>query len=127
MSGSSSMIRTLCNLIPSVKLHRPGQGFAAARRDQNREAAAAPRRALKLNFALVRFDDVLDQRQPEATAFGVMHQARADAIELLEDLLLFRARDANPLIDDLNRHESIAPAQAHADLLDVVGILHGVV
>src|SRR5258706_5061528 len=102
MSGSSSMMRTLCNLIPSVILHWICRRLGAVGRNQNRKAAAAPRRAFQLNLAFVRFDDVLDQRQPQAAAFGVVDEAGADAIKLLEDFFLLRARNADALIGYFN-------------------------
>src|SRR5438132_9189245 len=123
MSGSSSMISTFCNRIPSIKLHWPGRRLDAARRNQYRKAAAATGRALKLNLAFVRFDDVLDEREAEAAPLRVMHEAGADAIELLEYLLLLRARNADAGIGHFDGDEAVAAAHAHIDLLHVVGIL----
>src|SRR5262245_18578918 len=47
---------------------------------------------------VVSLDDVLDDRQTQSAAFHVMHQAIADAIELLEDLLALSAGDADAVV-----------------------------
>src|SRR5262252_2296032 len=44
-------------------------------------------------------DDVFDDRQPQPAALHVMHQAVADAVELLEDLLALFAGDADAVVD----------------------------
>src|SRR5690349_21490713 len=119
MSGSSSMISTFCNRIPSVKLHGPRRRLGSIHRNQYREAAAAAGRALDLNLALVRLDDVLDEREAQSAPLGVVHEAGADAVELLEYLLLLRARDANAVVGHFDGDKAIAAAHAHVDLLHV--------
>src|SRR5262245_44040846 len=70
----------------------------------------------------MRFDDVFDDGQTEPAAFRVVNQPRADAVELLEDPLMLRLRNADALIGDLDGDIAAAPADTHFNSLRLVRI-----
>src|SRR6185295_17153404 len=90
MLGSSSMIRTLVNLCFSYQ------------REENRETTSLSDVAFDRDGSVMRFDNVLYQRQAQATAFDIMDQPVADTVKLLENLCVFSAWNANAVIHDFN-------------------------
>src|SRR5581483_4295266 len=109
--ASSSMMRIFGNLITSrvkAQIRTPLFGFAG--REQQREAAALPRRALQQHAPAMCLDNVFDQCEAQASAFCIVHQTGAHAIEFLEDLFVFRARDADATVGDLDGNVSILRA-----------------
>ena len=79
-------------------------GFAARSAGRCVKVLPSPGCALHLDAAAVRLDDVLHDREPEAAALDVVHQAAADAVELLEDLLLLARRDADAVVAHRDAH-----------------------
>src|SRR5262245_49223966 len=123
MSGSSSTTRILLGR---------GLGLGSAiggplERQDEREGAARAGRALHLGAAGVRLHDVLDQRQPEATALRLVHQRILRAIELLEDLALLVALDPDPLVRHRDQQAPVpGPALAPAPPLVAAVLVGGV-
>src|SRR5688572_8499008 len=69
---------------------------------QNRKTTALTDVALDRNCSIVSFNNVLHERQAEATAFHVMDQSVAYSIKLLEHLRLFGAWNADAAIRDFD-------------------------
>src|SRR5262245_54682689 len=74
-------------------------------RQVDRERAARVELAFDRHAAVMRFDDVTHDREPEAAALHIVHEARADAMESFEDLGMLRPWDPDPVVahpyDDL--------------------------
>ena len=133
MSGSSSTMRILLMAVPVSTLlvgwivPRQAGGAPAARlvivprarrlaarlllaarrqRQHQRERAALARLARHLDAPAVRLHDVPHEGEAEAAALRGVHQAALGAVELLEDLLLLRARDADAVVGHRDQHRA---------------------
>src|SRR5262245_13432107 len=101
MSGSSSIIKIVCNPVPSAPLifrNLQNRFFGQGDREPDSKLAPFARGALNDDFSLMRLDDVLDQSQSEAASLSVVNEPAAHSVELLEDLLLFPSRDTYSVI-----------------------------
>ncbi len=111
----------------AIQIHRRSLPRRRLERETNRKRAPLPGLAVDQNLTAMRQHDVLHDREPQTTAFDVMDETRSDSMEAFEDLLLFRARNPDPLV----AHGKIEPVlfapQRNDDLLSVAGILDGVV
>src|SRR5581483_6785611 len=92
-----------------------------------RECRAVARPARHFDAAAVGLHDVRHDGQTEPRAFDVVNETAADAIELLEDLLLLARLDPDAVVGDRDAQRAIFHIRAHLDLLPLAGILHGVV
>src|SRR5690348_7573348 len=96
MSGSSSTIRILLTGAFSTCM----SCLLPQKRQRQGERAPLARSAVHVHVPAVSLHDMPDQREPEAAALRLVDQAVLGPIELLEDLLLFAFRDADPEIGD---------------------------
>src|SRR5437879_10552982 len=113
--------RRICGSSSTTTTHGSGRASATgalgrARRLAGGQGEAEPRAAagpvLAPDAAAVGLDDGATDRQPEAGA-----AARADAVELVEDLLLLTGRQAGPAVGDLHDDLVALAARLHVDRL----------
>src|SRR5690349_18848573 len=105
MLGSSSMIRTFTNLCFSFE------------RQENRKTSSLADVALDRDGSLMRFNNVLHERQPQATSLHIMDQPVTHTIKLLENLCLFSTRNSDAFICDFDREIRSAPLRRDRELL----------
>src|SRR5262245_41683525 len=98
MSGSSSTIRTFIGKCGSF------QTVPGDRRKFDRKAASLARRARDSNGAAVRVDNVLHQSKAKTCSLTVVYQTCTDPVKLVEDALLFRGWNPDPLIGDIDQN-----------------------
>src|SRR5439155_26486348 len=92
--------------LPSCRCS-PAAVLCRMQRKSNSEFAAGPRRTVHRNIAAVRLGDMLHQGKSQAATLGVVNQRIADAIELLENLVLLVGRYANAVINHFQLHASV--------------------
>src|SRR5690242_13765903 len=66
--------------------------------DDERKGGPSAGRAVELDAAAMSADDVLDDRKPQAGTLGLSGETIVDAIELLEDALVLRVRNARAVV-----------------------------
>src|SRR5258707_9462107 len=66
--------------------------------DANRESASMSRTALHFNSSTMRLHNLFGEREPEAAAFGVVHQAGAHTIELFKNAFVLGLRDSDAFV-----------------------------
>src|SRR5688572_30100558 len=108
MSGSSSTMSILGMLSGRV-LSAP----IVSQREHQCKRAAPSGGALDLHVAPVGLHDVLDEREPETAALGVVHQAVLGAVELVEDLLVLALGHADPVVGHREAHGVAVPPGRH--------------
>ena len=74
----------------------------ARERKENRKTTSLPDVAFDGDGPVMSFDNVLHEGQAQATAFYVMNESVAHALELLEDLCLFSGWNSDAVIGYLN-------------------------
>src|SRR5713101_3234455 len=108
-------------LVPGADASRRGY------RNRDRESASVPRTAVHLNSATMRLQNVFCQSKTKPAAFGVMYQPVAYAVELLEYAFLFRLRDPDSPVFNLDRNLFAALRDANAQFLSIRGVFHPIV
>src|SRR5690606_39784964 len=88
---------------------------------------ALSERAFDADAAPVELQDLAHVMQAEPESLDVMHVARGHAVELLEQVLLVRGRDAEAAIHDVDPDGAVLVAGADVDRLVRRTVLHRVV
>src|ERR1051326_3885706 len=106
----------------------PGRSVAWRRKgNANRKSASVSRAALHFNSSTMRLHNLFGEREPEAAALGIVHQAAAHAIELFKNTFVLGLRDADALILHGNLELIAVFRDAYAQFLPVGRILDGIV
>src|SRR5437667_1048018 len=96
-------------------------------RQSNDKLAALAGRALDRDLASVGADYVAHQGKAQAAPLRVVNQRVADAIELVEYLLLLAGWNADAVIDHFKLDRAVVAVQLHAQILLILRILERVV
>jgi hypothetical protein len=111
----------------AARLASARSGRSRIHRQRDDELASFAGRALHRDLSPVRLDDVTHQGEPQSTALGVVNQRIANAIELLEYLVLLVRWNADTVVNHFQLDRAVIAVELHAQELFNLRILQRVV